>query len=95
MPERYELNETDMDLVEKAAKFTLLFEDQGISHEELFMRDAAGITALMHNIVVIYGPDEAFRILDVVRDALERIGGFEEMHEAYLLALDVKRGLPS
>jgi len=93
MPERYELNETDMEQIENAAKYTLMFEKQGIGPDELFIRDAEGISRLFHNVVVIYGREKAVSLLEVVYATLMTTDGFLELHEAYLLALDVKRGI--
>ena len=89
----YEINEVDVVQIERAATYALMFEEQGLGPDELYVRDAAGIAKLFHNIVVIYGLDKATKLLDVVRGALDDITGFEEMHEAYLLALDVKRDI--
>jgi nicotinamide mononucleotide (NMN) deamidase PncC len=93
MPERYELDEADVEQIERAAKYTLIFEEQGVGQAELYLRDAEGISRLFHNVVVIYGRERAINLLEVVQDALMTTPGFVEMHEAYLLALDVKRGL--
>ena len=87
----YELNEADAIQIENAAKFALMFEEQGLGPDELFVRDAAGIARLFHNIVVIYGIDKANKLLDIVQEALNDIHGFEELHESYLLAVEVKR----
>ncbi len=93
MPDRYELNEADMKQIEQAAQFTLMFEKQGLSQADLFLRDTMGITKLFHNLVVIYGREQANNLLEIVKSALWETSGFEELHDAYLLAVDVKRGL--
>ena len=93
MGNRYELNETDVAQIEQAAMYALMFEEQGLGPDDLYIRDASGIARLFHNIVVIYGLDKANKLLDVIKGALDDIHGFEELHEAYLLAVDVKRGL--
>ena len=90
---KYELNEIDVAGIEQAATYALMFEEQGLGPEDLYLRDAAGIARLFHNIVVIYGVDKAHKLLDVVKGALDDTLGFEEMHEAYLMAVEVKRGL--
>jgi len=87
----YELNEFDVAGIEQAATYALMFEEQGLGPKDLYLRDAAGIARLFHNIVVIYGIDKANKLLDTVQKALNDIEGFEELHESYLLAVEVKR----
>ena len=89
----YQLTEEDAVQIEQTAKYTLMFEKQGVSLEESYLRDSMGVTRLFHNFVVIYGLDQAIVLLEAVRDALHEITGFEELHDAYLLAVEVQRGI--
>ena len=93
MPGRYELSPQDVAQIEQAASYALMFEEQGLSPDDLYVRDGGGIARLFHNIVVIYGLKKANSLLDIVKETLNDINGFEELHEAYLMAVDVKRGL--
>ncbi len=88
------LTEYDVERIERLVNLTRMFAEEGVDFDELYRRDCMMISQLFSNFVVMHSVERTQRLLDAIQTALVQTNS-EQMHDAFMMTLDLKDDLSS